>query len=415
MTQPEGYWPSPWPGEDGGPSRQQAPHGRKGLDLGDTEHLTVVTRDIMAGTMVVLRDPGEVYVLVHTMDFTDSVSWVERVDPETLDVLERSPDLPAGPFWPGGLACHANGSLYVTYGRWCHRLDASCQVIESRELPVDRPYNSLVILPDGSLVMKDFVKDGATTSTLSVLDPDGLGHRCEPVVMPEGSISRLSADKNMVYAFGDHTALRYQWDSADASLTLDDDWSTRYLTLPNQSYAWDPVIAGDDVWFMDNGDHNYQLTMRDKGVASGPVHLMRIPVGGGELELTEVSGLPHGTQTNLPLYDPDRRIAVAYDSGNGWLAAWRNDDAGSLEPLWKREMGASMHLIRYPDTGELIVNDYDATHGDDVVVLDLESGTEKGRVSTGSPVQCVTFPAAGFGRDFYYCSFSTLARISVDS
>ncbi len=407
-----GYWTSPWPGEDGGPRRQQAPSGTAGLSIQPDEALAIHRRDIFMGTMVVLRDPGEVFVLQHTFG-PDTVSWVERVDPVSLETITRSPDLDAGPFWPGGVACHANGSLYVTYGTWCHRLDADLTLTASRRLPRDRPYNSLLILPDGSLVMKDFVKDGTAPSTLSVLDPETLNDRSAPMVMPEGSISRLSADGDTVYALGERTALRYRWDGDAGSLALDDDWSAPYVTRPDQSYAWDPVIAGDQVWFMDNGDHTYQGTLVGQGVAAGPLHLVRIPVAGATPQLVEVTGLPHGTQTNLPLYDPDRRIAVAYDSGNGVLAAWRFDGEALLDPLWRRDLNASMHMIRYPDTGELVVNDHDADHGDALVVLDVETGDERGRVATGSAEQCVVFPSAGFGRDLYYCSFSTLARVSV--
>ncbi len=74
--------------------------------------------------MTVLRERGEVYVHGHLGGVgSDATSWVERVDPESLEPLEKSPALPAGPFWPGGVAVHANGSLYVTFGRYCHADD----------------------------------------------------------------------------------------------------------------------------------------------------------------------------------------------------------------------------------------------------------------------------------------------------
>jgi hypothetical protein len=38
-----------------------------------------------------------------------------------------------------------------------------------------------------------------------------------------------------------------------------------------------------------------------------------------------------------------------------------------------------------------------------------------GRVATGSRVQSVLFPAPGWARDAYYCSFTTLARVSVEA
>jgi len=40
------------------------------------------------------------------------------------------------------MALHANGDLYVVYGRWVHRLDRNCGVKEALKLPVDLPYNS---------------------------------------------------------------------------------------------------------------------------------------------------------------------------------------------------------------------------------------------------------------------------------
>jgi hypothetical protein len=50
---------------------------------------------------------------------------------------------------------------------------------------------------------------------------------------------------------------------------------------------------------------------------------------------------------------------------------------------------------------------------DDIVVLDIETGDERVRVDADSPVQSVVFPAAGFGRDFYYCSFAAITRVAA--
>jgi hypothetical protein len=47
------------------------------------------------------------------------------------------------------------------------------------------------------------------------------------------------------------------------------------------------------------------------------------------------------------------------------------------------------------------------------VVLDLDSGAEKARVAVPSPIQGFLFPAPGFGRDIYYQSMTTIARVVV--
>ena len=411
MSGPAGYWPSPWPGEDAGPSRRQAPHGVAGWGLAPGAGLEVATRhDLAAATMPVVRERGELFLLRHTFG-ADTVSWVERIDPITLATVARSVELAAGPSWPGGLAAHADGGLLVVYGRWAHRLDVDLRVVASRELPVDRAYNSFVVLADGTVVTKDLSR-GPAPSTFSVLDPLTLEDRGAPVSLGEASVARLSADDLVVHAQGTETALRFVWDPDAGVLTPDPGWSRPYRTAPDQSFGWDAVVDGGQVLFMDNGDHTYQeaMAMVGQGVAAGPVHLVRVPAEGGAPELVEISGLAHGTQTNLPALDPERGIAVGYDSGNGVLAAFDLGPTG-LTPRWRRELGTSMHLVRFPDTGELIVNDrHDGE--EDLVVLDIGTGDERARVATRSPVQSVVFPAVDHDTALWYCSFTTLARVT---
>ena len=38
---------------------------------------------------------------------------------------------------------------------------------------------------------------------------------------------------------------------------------------------------------------------------------------------------------------------------------------------------------------------------------------ERLRIDAGSAVQSVLFPAPGFGRDFYYCSFAAISRVGL--
>jgi len=62
------------------------------LNIAGGERLEVTRRDAFGVTMVVLRAPGEVYVLRNTVGtniFEDPVvGWVERIDPRTLQVVE---------------------------------------------------------------------------------------------------------------------------------------------------------------------------------------------------------------------------------------------------------------------------------------------------------------------------------------
>jgi hypothetical protein len=410
-----GYWPSRWPGEDGGPRRTQAPRTGRGLDLQPGEHLDVVARDVPAATMVVLRDPGEAYLLRHTFG-PDAVSWVERFDPESLEPIERSPDLPGGPTWPGGVAAHANGSLYVVFARHAHRLGPDTVPIAARRLPRDRPYNSFVVMPDGCLVTKDFggaLPGGAPAPTepteLLVLEPEEL-EIVARLELPERSIARLSADGDDITVVGDSSRFRARWDGTRLVL---DERAAHYLTIAGQTYGWDAVLDAGAAWFLDNGagSEGYAGTFRGQGVSSAPLHLVRVDDTTGAVSLAEICGEPNGVIANPPAIDPERKIAVGYDSGNGVVAAF-SFAGGGLEPLWTRRQDHASHPLRFPDTGELVTGDYDAARTmDQVVVLDIETGAERARADTGSPVQSVLFPCPGFARDLYLCSFTTLTRV----
>ena len=389
-----------WRSEDAGPARRQAARGPA-----PTGELQVVSREAPGAHMVIIGDDDDVFVYGTSFD-ADLTAWVERVDRETLECTGRVDGLAGGPWWPGGLAVHPSGALHVVHGRWAHRLTPSLEITASRALPQERPYNSFVTLPDGHLLTKDLVRDGSARSSLAVLEPDGLSV-VDEVEAPEGSIARLSADGDDAYVIGDHTAFRYRWDGSH--LTRDTGWSFRYRTHADQSYGWDPVVAGGQVWFFDNGDHRYDGTMIGRGVARGPVHLVRVAVDDAEdHEVVPVCGLPSGAVTNPPLYDERTRIVVAYDSANGVLVTFDHD--GPLTPRWQLPLNTAGHLVGFPDDGSIMA--YHHAEGDEAVVfLDIATGEERARALTGSPVQSVVFPAAADGVA-YYASFSTVARVA---
>jgi len=439
-------WPSPWPAEDGGGRRSQAVGSGARLGIAPGERLVCSAwRDAFACTMVVLREPGEVFLLRHTLGsrpLRDPIeAWVERIDPVTLEPVGVSPRLAAGPFWPGGMVAHGSGVLHVVCGRFCHRLSADLELLASRELPRPRAYNSLVVLEDGTLAMKDIDREGRSAASLSLLDPDTLEPRCPERSLGEPVVARLSCDGDRLYAVGVRNVFALRWDGR----RLDEEWRVGYLAGEAQSYGWDPVVAGGHLWLLDNGAHRYSTTMRGAGVSRGAVHLIRISLSDPEdFEAVEICGASRGAVTDPPLYDPARRIALGYDSAAGVVAAFRFGER--LEPLWRRSLSHAAHMLFYPESGEVVVHDFRGpavgrtrvAHvagqragfaarsrrvrrwsarrwGDDVVVLDIETGEERARARVPSLFQSVLFPAAGWGRDLYWCTFSTVARLEVRS
>jgi len=394
-----GYLDSPWPAEDAGSQRRQAPRIGAGLRLRPGEALRATTRRTLMSTMTVLGAPGEVYLLTHSALRAQvglpTTACVEQIDPVTLEPLQRSPRLRGGPMWPGGMAIHRNGDLYVEYGRYVHRLSRRCEPLAERQLPLNQPYNSFVVLDNGLMVTKNL--SASTPARLSVIDPDSLTPAGADIDAPEPSIARLSASGNTVYVVGVRSIFRYHWSDAKQSLTVDPDWRFDYIGNSQQTYGWDVVLDGQQAWFMDNGAHRYRYRMLGAGVGRSANRLICGSLAdAADHQVLDVSGLAGGS------------------TANAVLQAWRFD-AGlrTMTPLWRKPaFGCASHMIRYADTGELVVNDY-RRHGEEVVVLDIATGDERGRVRTGGLMQGVVFPSPGWGRDFYGSSMGRLARVYV--
>lgn len=366
--------------------------------------------------MTVLGAPGEVYLLTHSVLRSHiglpTTARVERIDPLSLRTLEQSPPLAGGPMWPGGMAIHGNGSIITVYGRWAHRLDRHCRVLARTELPVNLPYNSFVVLDNGLIVTKNL--SDTVNARLTVLEPEGLQRAAPDTECTEPSIARLSSVGNTVYVVGVRSILRYHWNDGASKLAIDTDWRHDYIGSSTQTYGWDAVLDGENAWFMDNGRHSYVLRMIGSGMNPTPNRLIRVSLKDARDHAAwEVSGIQGGSVTNPPLVDVKRRIVVAYDSANCVLRAWRMQDGGGLSPLWEKpNFGAASHMVLYPDTGEFITNDY-RRWGEEVVVLQIETGQELGRVRSGGITQGVVFPSVGWNRDLYWSSMGRLARIFV--
>ena len=381
--------------------------------------LDVTSRDAPALTMAVVGPNDELF-LQRIMPGPAAISWVEKIDPITLEVTAQSEHLAGGPLWPGGLAAHANGSLYVVFGNHAHRLSTDLQVIVSVELPRLRPYNSFVILPSGHLATKDFsgALPGQPNGTpmepteLLILDPQDL-HIVARLELAEPSIARLSADGNDMYVVGDYSLIRVFW--RDETLIVDTTFNARYRTLVGQTFGWDAVITDEDAWFLDNGEGTqlFMGSFRGVGISSAPLHLVRVNKKTAQVTLTEICGLPDGIIANPPVVDTQRQIVVGFDSGNGVISGFDYDE-DSVTPRWSRQQNHACHMLLSPEAGQIVTADHRPDLGcEQVVILDITTGDEVARVSTTSPIQSAVFPAIGPKGDIYWCSMFTITRISV--
>jgi hypothetical protein len=428
-----GYWPSRWPVECGGNRRQKARTGR--LDAAGGTAEVVTRRNDRWNVMVVERDQGE-WFLGGTMPAfagPPPYGWVERIHPETLEPISWSGELPCGDHvWCGAILAHANGSIHSVNGSYLHRLDPDCQVLAERELPVDRSHNGLLALSDGTLITKDLRLEGQGGTTITRLDPDTLEVIDEPMVLPEGSMGRIAADHDpdgdTVVVPGTEHLWRIRIDGS--GMHLDGSWSPRYRTANgDQGLAWDSCLSDGAAWLMDCGDvapvrliHTTEpngrwvehpgnrLSWRNPVAWTGALRLLRVALdGSGGVDSVEPFGTPGGGIIAPPVHVPEHQMAIAWDTVNGGLAGI--DTSDGLAVHWHLNVRPTMQPVVFPESGELVINDFTRYGTDDLVVVDIRTGELLDRVDTGSRIANGMFLTAGGNRDVFYCTTLTVARV----
>jgi len=427
--------------ECGGNRRQKASAGR--LDAADGTATVITVRNDRWNVMAVERDPGQWYVGGTMAAFRGPppFGWVQRVDPGTLQPLATSPELPCGEHvWCGAILAHADGSIVSVNGSYLHRLDPDeLSVLAERRLPVDRSHNGLLALADGSLITKDLRLNGQGGTTITRLAPGSLEVVGEPLVLPEGSMGRIAADAaiqgngcqtEQVYVPGTEHLWRLVVDGD--RLDLDDNWRPRYRTTDgDHGLAWDACLSDGACWIMDCGDiesvraiHGTEpngrwerppdLSWRQPAPWTGAQRLLRISLDdASDVRGVAPFGTPGGGIIAPPVHVPGMGdtpgVAVAWDSINGGLAGV--DDL-TLEPIWHLDVRTSMQPIVFPESNELVVNDFTSEGNDDLVVVDVATGDTLDRVNTGSRIANGMFLSAGGQRDVLYCTTLAIARVT---
>ncbi len=466
----DGYWPSAWPAECGGNRRQKAAVGR--LDAASGRASVVTRRDVRWNVMFVQREPDEWFLggTMPAFSGPEPFGWVQRLDLSrdgelALEPVARSPKLPCGSHvWCGSILVHANGAIYSINGSFLHKLDPhDLSVLAERELPVDRSHNGMLALRDGTILTKDLRLEGQGCTTLTRLEPESLELVGEPLQLLEGSMGRIAADvveqdgelTELVYVPGTEHYFRLTvgepgTDVCGIGLNLDSSWRPRYRNRGgSHGMSWDCSLSDGDCWFMDCGDikpvraiHTTEpngrfaeppgnrLSWRLPAPWSGAQRLLRVGLSDDrDCDHIEPFGTPGGGIIAPPVHVPRANastgMAIAWDSVNGGLAgveiAERNGngavDRREMRVAWHLDVRPSMQPVVFPESGELVINDFRAPDdggpsSDDLVVVDVGTGSLIDRVATGSRVANGMFLSAAPSRRILYASTTAIALAS---
>ena len=408
--------------EYGGVRRQK--HARSpGLNIQPGETLKVSSRRFARGRWVVgtFNADNRLYVFGCSAPSQPDVSigWVEEVDPITLETIRQSPDLNTGGHnWCGGAAVLADGTIITGFGNRIHKLTLHLELIAELELPVDHAHNGISLLSDGMMITRNLEHDHSKKSVFTVFDTNTL-QVVKRVEFVGASIGRFCVDPtpdgDYVYATTPTHIHRLIY--KDQNLVLDENWNASYdLPDENQSFAWCNTVGDGSVWFMDMGDTPpLETIMRAYPVGtkplafskpcSAPVRVHRVSTtDSNSTDVLTPFGLPNGGHNSSPLYVQDKRILLTFDTANRKTGAWRFNGPGEFESLWVHDIANSNQVLYYPDTGEVVLDDVLDDKTVDTVVIDIETGEEKGRTATGTryPAAMAFYP--GLNRDCYSTS-----------
>lgn len=426
-----GYFDSAWPVECGGNRRQKAATGTLSSRNSKTEMISTVSDKW--NVMVIQREKNE-FFLGGTMPYFNGpkpYGWVQKINPDTLEVLNESPQLPCGDHvWCGAIAAHKNGSVIKVNGSFMHVLSPDCEVILEKELPINQAHNGLLILSDGTIVTKDCRLENQQNSTITRLDPNTLELLHEPFALPEGSMGRIASDLNddgeFIYIPGIERIWRIK--VLPDALELDEDWQPQYRNgNQSQGLAWDGCISEDSLWVMDNGDiesvrsiygvnpngrvaENTHLSWRSPAPWKGRQRLIKFDLISGDKIAIEPFDKEGGGIIAPPVNVPEYEMCIAWDSINGGLAGISTTDR-KLAVSWQLDMRPTMQPVVFPESGELVINNFENGE-DELIVVDIATGELLSRAKVNARLANGMFLTPGFNRDIFYCTTGTFSKVT---
>ena len=426
-----GYFDSAWPVECGGNRRQKAAIGTLSSKNSKTEMISTVSDKW--NVMVIQREKNE-FFLGGTMPYFNGpkpYGWVQKINPDTLEVLNESPQLPCGDHvWCGAIAAHKNGSVIKVNGSFMHVLSPDCEVILEKELPINQAHNGLLILSDGTIVTKDCRLENQQNSTITRLDPNTLELLHEPFALPEGSMGRIASDLNddgeFIYIPGIERIWRIK--VLPDALELDEDWQPQYRNgNQSQGLAWDGCISEDSLWVMDNGDiesvrsiygvnpngrvaENTHLSWRSPAPWKGRQRLIKFDLISGDKIAIEPFDKEGGGIIAPPVNVPEYEMCIAWDSINGGLAGISTTDR-KLAVSWQLDMRPTMQPVVFPESGELVINNFENGE-DELIVVDIATGELLSRAKVNARLANGMFLTPGFNRDIFYCTTGTFSKVT---
>lgn len=347
----------------------------------------------------------------------NSVPYIARVNPLTMQVTQV--DLTEGSTinYTGGLLMHENGFVYGVSRSYLYKVDPkTMRIVASVPLPLVgdskeenfwTTYNGMQVIASGELVIKGFyfLNSVSVNGWLLLVNPDTLEidvQQSEALSSARLTIEQKADGSATLYQVNATQSLRFK--ITDTAFLLEDDWTRTYRTEDDgTTQASSPLLFGKvgQIVFADNTAPG----------AITPINLYDQPVNVADLPAT-LEGI-NAFDSDLPGFnffmvagDPfETQTLVYYDPINNLLGAHTVLSDGTLQRLWEindvYKVSASPAIV--PDRDLLYIDNYQ-NGTDSFVVLRLSTGEELASVPLSANLPTIGTIFLGMNEDVYILS-----------
>ncbi|MEL6194665.1 MAG: T9SS type A sorting domain-containing protein [Bacteroidota bacterium] len=352
--------------------------------------------------------------------------YVVKVDPETMDTVYLDLSGGSGIPYVGGLADHPNGYLYAVAQARIFQIDpVDMSIVNFIDMPVEDQstvYNGLNVASNGLIITKSANFGEFSQGSFWVVDANSLEILSE--LKLEAGSARLSFDCDSLgneYVYHLNQNFTFRMLVTEDSLIVDSTWIAAYAPYGpgNNTEPTSPKIANNRVHYTTNTSFaDATQAMKIFWQSTESSYSLEEDTLDGFFMFSDT--ITTGFDFFGLTLDEETGVIIGHDQANGKIAAYEISEQEELVYLWEKEVNVSSgtNIVE----GIVYVNDYNREEEVDyLLMLDLMSGAELGRIATPGTVPTISLPSPGYLGDIYFCSneagqpLGFFSRVSVDT
>jgi hypothetical protein len=286
----------------------------------------------------------------------------------------------------GGAVVHANGFIYaIASGRLFKIQSEPFQELISTNLPVSglsqlNFFNGLAVSNTGRIIAKAYNQINGD-GYFFLIDENNLNVIYQ---LPAAMASpRLTVDikENKEYIYHLNQNETYRIEVKNDSLIKDSTWTSAYDPYNDGTVdePTSPVVLGNKVLYTTNTLYSATRAMKIFWQNKDLSYNNTDTLGGSFLHSDSLSS--GWSFFHLSVDDSLSGIIIGNDQGQGKISAGIIDSNNNYNLLWERNIKTSARPVIVADRNLVYVTDF-FNGFDHLVVLDLQSGQEKGRIKT---------------------------------